>query len=274
MRWQYTSLKVGGGRHQQGQALAEFLVMSVAMVPLFLLLPMIGKYQDINHAAQAASRYVAFDATTRNATQSGDGWKPSAQLADEVRRRFFSNADAPIKTGDTAGDFNAHRNLFWRDPFGNPLIGQFSDVAVSFGLNAPNQAGGFSAANEGQLFHQIPLANASKLGLQAPGIFTGNVSVNLANLPSGISSIVPFDSIDLSIQRHTSLIFDSWNAQSPQQAENRFGNLVASTGPIGAVQSVIDRAIPLLEFFNVDAPQIGNLQLWRDVVPSDRLVAP
>ena len=261
-------------QQRQGQALAEFLVMSVAMVPLFLLLPMIGKYQDINHAAQAASRYVAFDATTRNPSQSSDGFKPPAQLADEVRRRFFSNSDAPIKTGDTAGDFNANRNLFWRDPFGNPLIAQFNDVGISFGQSAPNQVGGFNTASDGQVFNLIPLTNAPTLGLQSPGVLTGNVSVNLANLPSEIKSIAPFDAINLSLERHTSLIVDGWSARSPQQAEDRFGNLVASTRPLQTVQPVLNVAIPLLEFFKVSAPQFGNLQAWRDVVPADRLVAP
>jgi hypothetical protein len=260
--------------HQHGQALVELLVISVALVPLFLLLPMVGKYQDLSHAAQTASRYVAFEATTRNDTQSVDGWKPPAQLADEVRRRFFGNTDAPVKTGDTAGDFDANRNPLWSDPFGNPLIRQFSDVAVSFGQNATDHAGAFTGASDGAPFNVVPLANASRMGLQSPGIYTGHVSANLANLPSGIKSIVPFDTLDLSIQRHTSLVFDGWGARSPQQAEDRFGNLVAALGPLQAVQSILDYAIGALEFFNVDAPQFGNLQLWRDVVPADRLAAP
>ena len=192
----YRRPSLDSARRQQGQALTEFLVISIAMVPLFLLLPMLGKYQDINHAAQAASRYLAFDATTRNGSQSSDGFKPPAQLADEVRRRFFSNSDAPIKTGDTAGDFNANRNLFWRDPFGNPLIAQFNKVAVSFGQNAPSQTNAFSSASDGQIFNTMTLANASSLGLPSPGIFTGNVAVTLANLPPVIKTIVPFDTID------------------------------------------------------------------------------
>lgn len=44
---------------QRGQALTEFLVISVAMVPLFLLMPVIAKYQDVSHSTQMASRYSA-----------------------------------------------------------------------------------------------------------------------------------------------------------------------------------------------------------------------
>ncbi|QJD92845.1 hypothetical protein HH213_23815 [Duganella dendranthematis] len=115
-----------------GQALAEFLVLAAALVPLYLLLPVIAKYQDVASQVAMASRYVTFEAMTRNDVQSS--WKTPAELAGEVRRRFFGNADAPIKTGDVAGNFLAHQNLFWRGPDGAALIADFnSDVAVSFG---------------------------------------------------------------------------------------------------------------------------------------------
>jgi len=69
---------------QGGQALTEFIVVALALIPLFLLLPVIGKYQDIAHSVQLASRYAAFDAMIRNDV-SGT-WKPESQLAEEVRR--------------------------------------------------------------------------------------------------------------------------------------------------------------------------------------------
>jgi hypothetical protein len=55
---------------QHGQALVEFLVASMAIVPLFFLIPVIIKYQGINNSTQLASRYVAFDAMHRNDTIS------------------------------------------------------------------------------------------------------------------------------------------------------------------------------------------------------------
>ena len=39
-------------RQMRGQALTEFLVISLVLIPLFLLLPVIGKYQDISHASR------------------------------------------------------------------------------------------------------------------------------------------------------------------------------------------------------------------------------
>ncbi|MEB0135210.1 hypothetical protein QN362_07690 [Actimicrobium sp. CCC2.4] len=256
---------------QRGQSVVEFLVLSVAFIPLFLLFPMIGKYQDIRHATQMASRYAAFDATTRNDIQSVDGWKPEAQLADEVRRRFFSNSDAPIKTNDVAGDVDANRNLAWRDPYNNPLIARFSDVGLSFGNGSSTHAGGFSGASDSAPFNRVPLANSARAGLQTPGIYTANVSVKLANLPAGIKSVVPFDTIDLSMQRHTSLLFEPWSSPSPQETENRFGRLAPVPTAVSALSPIIDLGVGLVDMFKVRPPEFGNLQKWRDAVPQDRL---
>ncbi len=256
---------------QRGQSVVEFLVLAVALVPLFLLFPLIGKYQDIRHATQMASRYAAFDATTRNDIQSVDGWKPEAQLADEIRRRFFSNSDAAIKTNDVAGDFDANRNLAWRDPYNNPLIARFSDVGLSFGNGSSNHADGFSAASDSAPFNRVPLANSGAMGLQAPGIYTANVSVKLANLPAGIKSVVPFDTIDLSMQRHTSLLFEPWSSPSPQETENRFGKLAPVPNALSALEPIIAVGVEFVDMFKVNPPEFGNLQKWRDVVPQDRL---
>ena len=89
----------------RSQAPTEFIVIAPALVPLFLLIPLIGKYQSISHATAMASRYVAFDAMANNAGMGG--YQPRAQLEQKVHCRFFSNSNAPIKTNDEAGDSKA-----------------------------------------------------------------------------------------------------------------------------------------------------------------------
>ena len=159
-------------------------MMRLLLLFLFLLLPVIGKLQDISHATQMASRYAAFDATVHN--DEAGSYKPPAQLAAEVRRRYFSRPDAPIKTDDTAGDFDAHRNPLWTDPAGNPLIPRFSDISVSFGASQSTaHRDAFTASPDGVPFSIVPLANHGRIGLNAPGIYRANISVPLANLPAG-----------------------------------------------------------------------------------------
>ncbi|MGQ0709916.1 MAG: hypothetical protein ACT4NV_09215 [Rhodoferax sp.] len=255
------------GCAQRGQALVEFVAVALALVPLFLLVPLIAKYQDVAHSTQMAARYVAFEAMSHNDAVSS--WKLETQLSDEVRRRFFSNPDAYIKTNDTAGNFRAHQNPFWRGLSDEPLVKKFeSDVKVVFGSdNKPKHGMGFRSASDGAIFAPA----ASQLRLQSPGIYTANVSVALANLPSGIKSVEPFDQINLVVSRNTSLITDPWAAKNPEHAESRFGGDVAIF-PGRTVQGLADGLGVLTNLIDhKSSPKIGRLEFWRDLVPEDRL---
>lgn len=255
---------------QRGQSLVEFLALALALVPMFLLFPMIGKYQDIAHATQIASRYVAFEAFTRNAQAAGS-WKPETQLADEVRRRFFGAADSPVKTNDVAGDFDAHRNLLWRDPQGNALIRNFgSDVTVSFGTGRQAMHDdAFSRTHDG-----TPFVLSDPLELRARGIYTANVRVRLANLPAGLRMLEPFDTINLSMARSTSVVIDPWTARGPAQVETTLGAspLVFPAAQLAAPLQAVGSAVTLIDLpGSLPPPQLGQLSFWRDVVPQDRL---
>ena len=46
-------------RGQGGQSLVEAAVLAAALVPLLLAVPLLAKYQDLRHAAIAASRSAA-----------------------------------------------------------------------------------------------------------------------------------------------------------------------------------------------------------------------
>lgn len=257
---------------QRGQALTEFLVASLVIVPLFLLIPMIGKYQDIAHSTMMASRYVAFDAIMRN--DRVNGWKPEAQLAQEVRRRFFSNSRASIKTGDEAGNFKSHRNGMWTDAFGNPLLRNFEeDVRVSYGPgNALSHANGFSASRDGD-----PFLLMDRFSLSRRGLYAGNVTVTVANLPNGLRIIEPFDRLDLVISRSTSVLLDTWSEREPQEVQNRLRNDRVNAGrQLASIRPMTDMAVDGLDgrifgLGDVRGPRLGDVQFWRDVVPVDRL---
>lgn len=257
-------------RPQNGQALVEFLVIAAALLGLFLLLPMIGKYQDIAHAAQMASRYAAFDATVHN--DAAGSYKPPPQLAAEVRQRYFGRHGATIRTGHEAQDSDAHRNPLWSDPAGNPLIPSFSSISVSFGKDhATEHEQAFQASADGRPFSPVPLANHARLKLKAQGIYRANVSVPLARLPEGIESYTPFDALDLRVTRHTSVLIEPWASGSVEQTMERFGRLAPLNSMFSPVETLLEVAIPAFELMEVSAPQFGRLERWQDIVPADRL---
>lgn len=268
------------GQRQPGQALTEFLVLSLVVIPLFLLVPVLAKYQDLAQLTQIASRYVAFDAIVRNDGENSA--KPAAQLEDEVRRRFFGNPDAPVKTGDTAGDFEANQNLFWRDPNGDALIKKFSDVSVNYGADDGTDAdAGFSAASDAMAFNLAP-GVLSSLDLQRKGIFTAGITVALANFSSDADgyaqSYSEFKNINLTMTRRSSLLIDGWSAKDPQQIEDRINKWPLIPGKaLEPVKPILDAAVTVVESPScfsgscTRGPQLGKLDMWRDLVPADRL---
>jgi len=270
------------GAAVRGQALVEFLGLALILVPFLLLLPMIAKYQDIAHATTMAARYVAFDATVRNDATSG--WKPNGELAGEVRRRFFSNASAPIKTNDTPGDFKADQNLFWRDPLDNALIRNFdNDVRISFGDSASQDPGaGFHGARDGR-----PFQRHDALSLDARGVFRGNVSVSVANLPDSLTgptqSYEGLKSLDLVIRRHVDLVPDGWTAKDPDHTARRIDSLELNAGTMFTRQGPFEYIVPIVEAgvilmespkgcLSRCGPRLGKLDYWKEIVPTDRVL--
>jgi len=237
-------------RAQAGQATVEFVVACLVLVPLFIAVPLLGKLLDMMQASENASRYVAFEGAARNSSSS---WKSDAELSAEVRRRFFSHSDAPIKTGDTAGDFTAHRNPMWTDHAGRPLLASFADdVKVDTQVQGKNAIG---AAK--------PIADSLKLSDQ--NWYQGQVTIKIAN----IESFEPFDAINLSTTRRTVLLADAWTARNPAMVRSRIED-AALLYPIGQVSGLIDALgqTPTLVFD--PALKLGNFD-W-DLVPCDRLI--
>lgn len=256
-----------GECRQRGQALTEFLVIALALVPLFLLMPLIGKYQDIAHSAQMAARYAAFAATTRN--DAASRFVPETQLADEVRRRFFGGMEAPIKTRDAADGDDAHPHPLWRRPDGRALIPSFDAVTLSFGdQHGTSHADGFSRASDADAF---PMHG--RLSLASRGIYTTQVTVPLADMPAGWRAYEPFDRIGLVMVRSTGLLLDPWTGRGPTEVQAKLGDPVVFPGSLlRAVSPAVQMVVEAVEQpGGLKAPRLGRLDFWQDVVPPDRL---
>lgn len=239
----------GPRRAQRGQATTEFVVLALVLVPLFLGVALIGKYIDMMQATEQASRYVAFEGVARH---SGSSWKSDAELALEVRRRFFSNSDAPVKTNDAAGNFAAHRNPIWSDAGGRPLIDNFEER-----VGVQTQVAGRNA---------IPMAYwAGGLALSEDNLYTGTVTASPADVPN----FRPFDSIGLTISRRTVLLADAWTARDPGSIRGRIEDATGML-PLELARPIVDAIgqVPTLIFD--PALELNNFD-W-DIVPCDRLI--
>jgi hypothetical protein len=234
---------------QRGQATTEFVIVSLVLVPLFLLVPLVGQVIDLIHATEAASRYAAFEAVVRH---TGNGWTPDATLAADVRRRFFSHPGVSIKTNDAAGDFAADRNPLWSDFAGRPLL--------------PRLANDVSTSTQIERLDALPTAVfAGALNLPQDNLATASVTVTPANVPA----LPPFDRLSLHITRRTALLADAWTARAPGVPRRSIeGSPIVY--PMAAVRSLIGAAgrLPALV---LDPPlDVGDFD-W-DIVPCDRFI--
>lgn len=242
---------------QLGQSTVEFVVLGAVLVPLLLIVPLIGKHMDIAQATAVASRYVAFEGITRHSS-SNDGWKSDAELAQEVRRRFFSNSDAPIKTNDVAGNFNAHRNPIWFDHRGTPLL---SDFTNNVGVKTLKQT-----------LSQPFGALASGFKLPQDNLYTGEVTVGIDD----IVNLAPFDTLGLTVSRHTSVLVDPWAASGSAQVDAKIKHAGAlfPYQPLALIAAplAILMSNPLMAVLGTDSipPEVGWVD--PDRVPADRVL--
>jgi hypothetical protein len=235
---------------QRGQSTVEFVVLALVLTPLFIAVPLVGKYIDLMNATESASRYVAFEAMARNSASS---WKSDAELAAEVRRRFFSNSDAPIKTGDVVGDFAAHRNPMWTDHTGRPFMSRFAeDVGVRTQVDSRNALAAATLADP--------------LGLSERNWYTASVTVRTAAIPE----FAPFAAAGLNISRRTMLLADAWTARDAAQVRLRIEDAAPYTYPPRAAREAFDVIGTIPATIYDPRMRMGDHD-W-DVVPCDRLI--
>lgn len=243
-------------RQQTGQSTIEMIVLSLVLAPLFLIVPILGKYMDIAQTTSIASRYVAFEgATHHNASLSG--WKSDTELATEVRRRFYSRHSLSIKTNDVVSEADEDRNTLWVDHRGNPLLADFNQVSVNTRKQSTSSI--FNGLNA--LFDV-----SDDFELDNDNLYRGEVNVQLAS----IEGLAPFDTLNLNIRRHTVVVVDAWASKNASEVEGKVkdAGLIFPHQVLNVPASLLNPAISLFEF-NASPPDIGKVE--PDHVPSDRL---
>lgn len=125
-------------KYQSGQAITEFNVTAAfVLVPLFIMIPLLGKHIDMKHSSVQAARYMAWERTVWFEDKTIPKYSTTAQvksqrqLEKETRQRFFGEVTIDKLGSDTI-------NPLWNDR-GNSIIKSQDDVALEF-LNGGNEA--------------------------------------------------------------------------------------------------------------------------------------
>lgn len=244
----------------RGQALSEMLLVLLALLPLWWLIPMLDKYQQLSHATLLASRYAAWDDTWFPSIDSSRA-KPDTQRTQEVWSRLLGNPWQSVISTQAGARMQATEHPGWRSTDGSPLL-----HAHGLRLQVNRQALPLP------LFDSMGSAGPATMGWPDTGLTVATVTLDVANLPSGVSLLEPFDHLNLQMQARTALMHGSGTARTPVVVEQQLNRLTpidsVSASGMNAVMSV---AMPLVELDSVRPPRLQHLPLWRDLVPADRL---
>lgn len=169
---------------QRGQAITEFNVTAAfVLIPLFIMIPLLGKYIDMKHASVQAARYMAWERTVwfddssnpEKNTVPNEVLYPSKRastiarkkrhdnLVIETRQRFFGSVMV-----DDLNSTDDGLNPLWNDR-GTSIIKSEDDVNLSF----------FNGGNENVLAQDSDDTNKRSFSYRGIELFSrivGNVS--------------------------------------------------------------------------------------------------
>lgn len=242
-----------------GQAMAEMLVVLLALIPLWLGILAMAGLQDIAITAQSAARYAAFD----------QALAPAAGATSALRTRSFIVDAAPgpvaVATLARAGAWSAYPGL-WQDPAsGRHWLPAPS--AVSIAVRSAPLAGAAGRASDLALRAaslSAPLAPGSfDLESRGPGVATVGIAIDDLHMPH-----VPRPFV---LTAQASVLGGDWAADGPEQVARRVRGL-SPLRVLTPVTAIIEPLAPLLSLFEPRLRQFCPGEVAPEIVPPDRLL--
>lgn len=265
-----------------GQAMTEFVIGSVLFaIPMFLLIPLVGKYLDMRATAVQAARYVAWERTVfYGGTSASVSWpandKDGGTLQNEVRQRLFSEGTSIAGSDGAAGGWGGSGiKANWYNRDGSAMLANYSDVGQSVSNDdTPNIASDL-------LSLIITVTDAiGSFTLETKGLYTGSVSVGVTTEPINNSlsydSAAAFDPGRLSFSESNVILANGWSAGGASHVKTQIKGLtptsIFATDPVKTIFDVIKGVLAA-----ASTQELWNLELGKiepDVVPPDRLTGP
>ncbi|MBX3664030.1 MAG: hypothetical protein KF804_16395 [Burkholderiales bacterium] len=239
-----------------GQALTEFVIGAVLfLIPLFLIIPLLGKYADMKASTIQAARYNAWERTVwygQTASSSGD-WEGN----DKNESTIKSEMDAKF----------LNSNL-WHDRTGTAMLGgSANSITNNDTPGTANTILGFA----------VSVANAvGPFTLEMKGLYEGTATVTVANTASVISEVLGSGAgadparLNLSISDKNVILANGWGANGAAHVKKQVQGLtptsILSNPVLDAVRWIL---VPFTPELVPTVLELGKIEV--DQVPPDRL---
>ena len=248
-------------RAPRGQAIVEFLIATIVLVPLVVGIVLVGRLQDLRVTTAHAARYAAF----------GQALVPAypAELQSELRSRFFAAPEARVLAEDRRHVARG-ANPRWADvarPL--PLLAGSEAVTLRVANGAPRGASARAMATAVGGADRVATLTGGRFDVERRGFFAADVDVRVADVPS----LAALRGRPLTLRAHARVLGQDWSSTGPAETADRAAALVP-TRPLRRVRPAI---APLAWALSLLEPALRGLclaPLDPELVPLDRLGPP
>ncbi len=263
-------------RQQHGQAMPEFLVAMLALVPLFIIVPYLAQYIEVAHSTTSASRFAGYEASMYHKVK----FEHPAEL-------HFAHQEFKITTEDEEAEVTEKIKKYFYDNYSAKTLVDEVEVTREY---------------EEEERYLKNMEGRSSWDMAAVGVMMGmghkdyrvvNVNATLKELPWDASVAGP-----TKMERYMVVAYNEWSAYDPEDVKKHIlrpgyhfprhdvreedaagnsgqGDLI-TLGLRGALTDDVDTPMPLITLLNMmdfhtDFGVDDILEFDPDIVPEDRL---
>ncbi len=251
------------------------------MLPLFLIIPLLGKYMDIKATSIQAARYAAWE---RTVWFGSSDWtaaqKTDLEIQHEVLQRFFSdNATAKIQSSQSsAGTWAGGPKPLWKDRGGNSMLADYNSN-VNQGSARAQTPGTMDAILDPvvSVVNVVDSILGSKFELDMKSLYTTTIKVQTVQT-GPIRDVITGRSSSSGAPLFTAtnvLVANGWNANGPDNVKKQVEGLtpmsIAQRDPTKTILQILQIVTTVFApELMPDHLKFGGV-IQPDIVPDDRL---
>lgn len=298
-----TSLPIVSARRRlaravRGQAMIEFLISLIALVPLFFAIAMLGKYLDIKSATIQGARYAAWERTVwfGDSNSGRSNQKDDAKVQNEMRERIFSAPGTVMLQDDGAArtQQRALANAVWSDYKNAPMLPSYTDTTATLSNKAQGGVAGainvlFAGVSAASSIGEIGSDNEFKLNQN--GLYTARIQVNVTQPPKllrGLSGTattwvgnttapMTFGAGSGPTYGTNVLLADAWSASGPDWSNDKAGvtaqvsGLVPTSWPVVKLATAALLLKPFIDGISAAGVTMKPGKIDSTIIPPDRV---
>lgn len=246
--------------------MTEFVIgTTLLLIPVFLIVPLLGKYLDMRSATIQGARYIAWERTVwyGGAASTNSKW---------TQANFRSEADIRTRMGQLFFESN-YTDAVWRDRAGNALRGTYN-ATLPASESTPGIVDDFLS----------PIIGITSFiggfNLELNGLYTGTVTFNALNttpirqvLGTEVGGLQEWGALGLSFTDKNVILANGWSAKGSSHVTEQVRGLTPTSilsSPAGTIITTLIQVLFIPYYPEVAPGYLEPGKIVVDTVPYDR----